>query len=411
MKILHTSDWHLGKKLDGYERIDEQRKFLSDLLNIIENNDIDLLITAGDIYDSPNPPIEAERLYYDFIKKLGNLNKCTAIFIAGNHDSGKRLTVTRNIERDYGVIILESPSEILDQGQYGTAIISNSYEGSFEIETNGKKAFISFLPYISEIEAETIVKNFSENNNEEIDITSMTYSEKIKYIYKFKEKNWNKKIPYIALGHIFVSNNEVDESENGLEFGGAYTVKLSDLPNSDYTALGHIHKPMKFLKYNAFYSGSPIEYRVSENRYSKKIIIADVERENLKFNEIDITNYKPINRYICKSIEEAIELSQQKSKSNEWIYLEIESDKTLVAGEVKKIKENKNVVDIYLKLKGSSYESEEILDDSMEKNIEEAFIKYYKFSKNNAEIEPSKEILNLFEKLIAEEENTKGEEV
>ena len=82
-----------------------------------------------------------------------------------------------------------------------------------------------------------------------------------------------------------------------------------------------------------------------------------------------------------------------------------------MAGEVKKIKENKNVVDIYLKLKGSSYESEEILDDSMEKNIEEAFIKYYKFSKNNAEIEPSKEILNLFEKLIAEEENTKGEEV
>ena len=69
MKILHTSDWHLGKKLDGYDRTEEQKKFLSDLLNIIENSETDILIVAGDIYDSPNPPIEAEKIYYDFIKK------------------------------------------------------------------------------------------------------------------------------------------------------------------------------------------------------------------------------------------------------------------------------------------------------------------------------------------------------
>ena len=94
----------------------------------------------------------------------------------------------------------------------------------------------------------------------------MSYSEKIGKIYKVKEKYWDNKIPYIAVGHIFVSNIEGDESEGSLDFGGAYTVKLSDLPNSDYTALGHIHKPMKFMKYKAFYSGSPIEYRISENR-------------------------------------------------------------------------------------------------------------------------------------------------
>lgn len=90
-------------------------------------------------------------------------------------------------------------------------------------------------------------------------------------------------------------------------------------------------------------------------------------------------------------------------KSSEWIYLEISSERTLVAGEVKKIKENKNVVDIYLKLKGNTYESEEILDDSMEKNIKEAFVKYYKFTNNNIDTEPSKELLNLFDTLISEE--------
>ena len=266
MKILHTSDWHLGKKLDGYERIEEQKKFISDLLNIIENNEIDLLIVAGDIYDSPNPPIEAERIYYDFVKKIGALKKCAVIIIAGNHDSGKRLTVTREIERDYGIIVLESPIEIIDEGKYSKAIISNSHEGCFQIEINEKKAFISVLPYISDIEAENILKNLKskeiidENKeNEKIEFSSMSYSEKIRDIYKSKEKYWDKKIPYIAIGHIFVSNSEIEESENGLEFGGAYTVKLNHLPQSDYAALGHIHKPMKFLKYKAIYSGSPIE--------------------------------------------------------------------------------------------------------------------------------------------------------
>ncbi|WP_300358635.1 hypothetical protein [Fusobacterium sp.] len=167
---------------------------------------------------------------------------------------------------------------------------------------------------------------------------------------------------------------------------------------------------MKFTKYKAFYSGSPIEYRVSENKYNKKIFIADVKTDDLKIDEIDITNYKPINNYKCNSIEDALNISSEKLESNEWIYLEIESDRTLVASEVKKIKENKNVVDIYLKLKGNSYEKSEILDDSMEKNIKEAFVKYYKFSNNSAEIEPSIELLNLFDKLITDD-NKEGEEI
>lgn len=404
MKILHTSDWHLGKKLDGYERIYEQKKFLSDLLNIIENNEIDILIVAGDIYDSPNPPIEAEKIYYDFVKKIGNLKKCAVIIISGNHDSGKRLTITRNIERDYGIIVLENPMEILEEGYYGKAEILNSHEGCFEININDKKSFISFLPYISDIEGETILKNFTDID----DVSSMTYSEKIKNICTLKEKYWDNVSPYITIAHIFVSNTEGEESESSLDFNGAYTVKLSDIPKASYIALGHIHKPMKFLKYKTFYSGSPIEYRISENRYKKKIFIADVEKDNLKIDEIDIANYKPINKYICKSIEEAILLSCEKSESNEWIYLEIESSRTLVANEVKKIKENKNVVDIYLKLKGNNYEKQQILDDSMEKNIKEAFIKYYKFSNNNSDIMPSDELLNLFDTLILDEN---GEEI
>ena len=70
MKILHTADWHLGKNLEGQSRLDEQQEFLNDFVKIVEDNNIDLVIIAGDIYDTSNPPARAEKLFYDTLKKL-----------------------------------------------------------------------------------------------------------------------------------------------------------------------------------------------------------------------------------------------------------------------------------------------------------------------------------------------------
>lgn len=406
MKILHTSDWHLGKKLDGYERIEEQKKFLSDLLNIVENNYIDIVIIAGDIYDSPNPPIEAEKLYYDFIKKIGELKKCNVIIISGNHDSPKRLLTTRNIQRDFGIIILTDTNEIVETGKYGIGNIKTSNRGCFEIEINNKESFISFIPYINDIEAESIIKNLIAEKEIicEKEISELSYAEKIKIIFKSREKNRNINLPYITISHLFANGIEGDKNEGDLEFGGAYTVKLSDLPQADYNALGHIHKPQKFLKYKTFYSGSPIEYRISENKFDKKIFIADIEKNSLAFDEINISNYKPIKKYLCESIENAIKISEEKNNVDEWIYLEINSERTLYTSEVKKIKENKNVVDIFLNLQGEMYKENEIINNNMEKNINLAFINYYKFINKNSEIEPKKEIIELFNKLVSEVE-------
>lgn len=415
MKILHTSDWHLGKKLDGFERNEEQKKFLSDLLNIVENNDIDILIVAGDIYDSSNPTIEAEKMYYDFIKKMGDMKKCNIIIISGNHDSPKRLLRTRNIEKDFGVIIFSNPEEKIQIGEYGVGKVLSSNKGCFEIEVHGKKAFISCLPYISDIEAETIVKNSladedlsnEEFNKKRQEISKLSYGEKINMIFKSREKYRDKSMPYIAITHLFVSNVEGDKEEGAFDFGGSYTIKLDHLPKADYVAMGHVHKPQRFKKYNAFYCGSPIEYRISENKFTKKIFIADIEvienESKLQFDEIDISNYKPIVKYECSSIEEGIKISEERRNENEWIYLEINSDRTLYASEVKKIKENKNVVDIFLNISGKDYESSEIIDDNMEKDITSAFINYYKFQNNSFDIEPKKEVVELFNKLILDD--------
>ena len=87
MRILHTGDWHLGKNLEGQSRMDEQEMFLKDFVNIVEENKIDLIIIAGDVYDSPNPPARAERMFYDTLKQLSKDGDRMTLVISGNHDS------------------------------------------------------------------------------------------------------------------------------------------------------------------------------------------------------------------------------------------------------------------------------------------------------------------------------------
>ena len=90
-KIFHSSDWHLGKRLYKSERLDEQKLFLSGLLEEIKTKEIDLLLIAGDIFDTPFPPTEALRLYFEFLRKICDETKAQVVLIAGNHDSGRFL--------------------------------------------------------------------------------------------------------------------------------------------------------------------------------------------------------------------------------------------------------------------------------------------------------------------------------
>ena len=95
MRILHTADWHLGKNLEGHSRLDEQEQFLNNFIDIVKLNNIDMVIIAGDIYDSSNPPARAEKLFYDTLKKISNNGETLTLVISGNHDNPERLIADR----------------------------------------------------------------------------------------------------------------------------------------------------------------------------------------------------------------------------------------------------------------------------------------------------------------------------
>jgi len=186
MRILHTSDWHLGKSLENFSRIEEQEKFLEDFVQMVEENNVDLVIIAGDIYDSSNPPARAEMLFYTTLKKLSNGERVILV-IAGNHDNPERLSAASPLAYEHGVILLGTPKSIAPKGDFRKFKILDSGEGFLEIEIKGEKAVIIALPYpsekrlneifTSELEEEKRQKSYSERVGEIFNDLSKKYRE------------------------------------------------------------------------------------------------------------------------------------------------------------------------------------------------------------------------------------------
>ena len=139
MKVLHTSDWHLGKKLEGLKRIEEQEKFIDRLESIVLEENPKLILIAGDIFDTPIPSSEAEKLFFDAIKKLSNHGERGIVIIPGNHDSAERLVASKNLAKEFGVIIYENVLEEKEIGTYGKFQVEKTTKGGVILNIDGEK--------------------------------------------------------------------------------------------------------------------------------------------------------------------------------------------------------------------------------------------------------------------------------
>lgn len=390
MKILHTSDWHLGKKLEGLKRIEEQKKFIDTLEIIVRNEDPKVILIAGDIFDTPNPSSEAESLFFDSLKKLSNSGKRAIVIIPGNHDSPERLSACKNLARDFGVIIYEKPFEKKEVGKYGDFHLIKSSEGGMTLEIDGEKIFIYSLPYPSEL---SLNEEFDEENS---------YSKRIGEILQKGIEEVPCDIPKIIMTHIFITGSEGDGDEKAIELGGARGVALENLPEVDYIALGHIHRSIKYTKKRAYYSGSPIEYRLTENKFAKKIFIADVKGGlSTEVKEIILENYKPIKNYEVNGIEEGVTFSQKMSDCQEWIYLKIHTDTFIPNHLLKEIRKNKNILEIIPVTTSGEVALDSVVDYG-DLDIKNAFVEFYK---SFDEGEPREETINLFMKFLGDDDN------
>ncbi len=399
MRIIHTSDWHLGKTLEGNSRLAEQEKFLDEFIHIVKEKQADLIIIAGDIYDTGNPSAKAESLFYRSIKKICQKGKRAVLILAGNHDSPERLEAVMPIAREQGIIILGTPKSIIEIGKYGEFEVISSGEGVIEIKIKDENAVIITIPYPSEKRLGEILSNSSDE--EEI---QKSYTERIGEIFTQLSKNYREDTINLAASHFYVSGGETSESERSIQLGGSYAVELKHLPkNAQYIALGHLHKTQHFNIGNTpvIYSGSPIQYSRRERTNKNCIYFLELTPGIKALPErIYLSNYKPIEVWKCESIEEAIEKCKNDSNRDVWVYLEIKCDRIISQQEIKEMKQyRRDIIEIRPIIEGIT-EDEEFYENLTEKSIEEVFSKFYLW-KN--EVEPTQEIVELFLSIANEE--------
>lgn len=407
MRILHTSDWHLGKTLDqsNISRIDEQREFIDCLCQTVEEKDIDLILIAGDIYDTYNPSAVAEELFYDAINRLNCKGKRGVVVIAGNHDNPERLCAASPLAYKNGIILLGYPkSDASLHKMSGENIkIVESGPGWIElfISSCSHHAVILTLPYPSESRLEEILS--SENDEGKL---QKAYSEKIGGLFlklgeKFREDTVN-----LAISHMFMLGGKESESERTLQVGGALTVDPAVLPpKAHFIALGHLHRPqrVKAAPCPTYYSGSPLAYSFSEAAYSKSMYLINVvPGKDAEVEELLLDCGKPLRRWkAVEGIEQALQWCEEGKDENAWIDLEIYTDRALTNEEQKKLRElNPGIINIRPVLKQevpdtSSYENRE------SRKIDELFRDYYRHGKGT---EISEELMASFLDVLNEEE-------
>lgn len=400
MRILHTADWHLGKTLEGFSRMDEQELFLKDFVNLVDEINIDLIIIAGDVYDTSNPPARAENMFYNTLKKLSNSGKRMTIVISGNHDNPDRLVAARPLASEHGIVMVATPKSIIEIGDYGCNKIINSGEGFIEVEINGEKAVILTVPYPSEKRLNEIY--YDSMGNEEDNLES--YSDRIRKLFSDLSVNYKEDTINIAISHLFAMGAEETGSERSIQLGGSFIIDSSCFPEAaQYVALGHIHKPLIVPDTNkkVRYAGSPLHYNKKEISFEKGCYIIDVQPGiDAKIEEVKFNTYKPIEIWKCEGIEDALNKCEENSERNCWVYLEITTDRYITEEEIKKMKTLKrDILEIVPKI--TAIESEE---DEMSSLLEKSFNEIFKeFYIKNRGVDPDDEIVELLNSIMHED--------
>lgn len=282
MKILHTADWHIGKKLHKHELNEDFDLFINWLIEYIKSENIDVLLISGDIFDLANPSSEARKQYYQALIKLQKLN-CKIIATGGNHDSPSMLDAPKDLMKALDMEVIGGLPADLEE------TLVPVYGKNKEIEL-----VVAAIPYLrdADLRSGAGVSNY-EDRLEAI-------REGIKNIFHSAAAICQEKfpgIPVIAMGHLYTAGIETSESERDIQIGNLAAFQASQFGEYfKYVALGHIHKPQRVnAGIPVLYSGSPIPLSFSERKDQKRLLVFDTEK-GYEPESINLPNFRQLIR-------------------------------------------------------------------------------------------------------------------
>lgn len=398
MKILHTADWHLGKKLDSFSRLEEQILVINEIIEIAEQQEVDLVIIAGDLFDNFNPANEAIELFYASLKRLSNNGKRPVIAIAGNHDSPSLIDAPDPLARACGIILIGYPNAVVNPFKLPDFEISKSDHGFIELKLSQHDFPVRILhtPYANEAR---LKQYLGEEKEDELNTVLAKNWENIANKY-CDEYGVNLLTAHLYMNKRGTSLIEEPDGEKPLKIGNADLIYTDAIPPQiQYTALGHLHgfQNIGTNEKPVVYASSPLCYSFSEAGQTKYVSIIHAQpNENVLFERIELTQGKALHRKSFEDINEAIAWLQENQ--NSLIELTLETDTFLKAEERKSLYQaHQGIVHLIPKVKNIENQISDYKIINLSKEREELFRDYFKSKFANQE--PSDEIMDLFNEI------------
>mgnify|MGYP002706040602 FL=1 len=376
MKIMHLSDLHIGKKVNEYSMLQDQIYILKEILRIIDNEKVETVIIAGDVYDRSLPPNEALELFDEFLYQLSGRN-VNVFVISGNHDSPERIS--------YGGRMMTE----------NKIFLSPVYDGNVKpITLNDDYGEVNFylLPFVRPAD---IRRYFPDENIE-------NYTDAVKVAIDnmnvdFSERN-------ILVTHQFVTGAELSESED-IIVGGTDNVSGEVFDGFDYVALGHIHREQTVGKDNIRYCGTPLKYSFSEAKNIKSVTILDFnDKGNIEYSEIPLTPFRDMREIRGTYYELTLKSSYESTNTEDYLHITLTDEEDIpdAIGKLRSIYPNIMKLDYdNLRTRGSG--TVDAIENIESKSPFELFADLFKQQNNQDMSEEQEEIMrNLIDKIWEE---------
>lgn len=314
MRLLHTSDLHIGKTVNDFSMLEDQREILSQILFLTRENQVDGIILAGDIYDRAVPAGDAVLVFNDFLTALAR-EGIAVYMISGNHDSPERISYGEELLREQGIMIAgvyhNEITVIRTKDAYGDVdiLLLPFIRPSVEDAGTSEGAVVKALGKYWEKEETGRAERAAGQNRQDI-----------------KRR--------ILVTHFFVTDAGkepvLSDSETTIHVGGIDNVDASVFEGIDYTALGHIHRPQQIGSRQVYYAGSPLSYSFSEAGQKKKVLLVELkEKGNCQVTELPLMPLREMRR-IEGSMEELLRQGEVDQKREDYVQAVLTDQKELV---------------------------------------------------------------------------------
>ncbi len=395
LRVLHTADWHLGKRLGRFERLEEQRRALEALLQHADRERADIVLIAGDVFDSANPSAEAQALFYDVLHELARGGERPVVVIAGNHDSPERLEAASRWGHRLGILLVGSLSTPLPPAgtALGHARVRSSSPGLVELE-HPRWAFplrLLLLPYVSPY-------RLSGELNEPLPVWLH------RFCHEALASQSQTSAPTVVLGHLYCRPSTgtalaEDEEEKSIALTSANPIPVEVFPESvHYVALGHLHRPVAIQSSYppVLYSGSILPYSFNDPTQEKSVVLAELSPTGAFIQRLPLSGGYPLRRLVCTSVEHARqELARHQDA---YVELSVICDHALAAEDYESLLNAHSRIVALIPLPRRTLEELHTTAPTLQSmDISELFIAFYRSRKG---IDPEPALLELLQEVL-----------